>query len=101
MPHKIPDLAIGSEVWPGLAKVMEESGELSQVIAKLLAYPDGIHPDGTFMIERLENEIADLSAALQYACWANAEKINNRSIDDRRFEKFDRFTRWHYQERNK
>lgn len=52
----------------GLAKVMEECGELIQIAAKKIAYPDtDEHPDGKgSMKERLEDEIADVIAATTF-----------------------------------
>ena len=53
----------------GLVKVMEECGELVQVCAKMVQYPDqDEHPDKQgYLLERLENEIADVLATLAYA----------------------------------
>jgi len=31
------DFSIGSAVWPGVSKVIEEMGELQQVLGKLIA----------------------------------------------------------------
>lgn len=51
----------------GLTKLVEECGELVQVAAKLIAYPDGKHPDSRGDLnERLEEEIADVMAACRF-----------------------------------
>lgn len=49
------------------AKLVEELGELLQLIGKLQAFPDNIHPDGKGDLRyRLLDEIADIYAALRY-----------------------------------
>ena len=89
-----PNLAIGSETWPGLAKLSEECGELIQVIGKLTAYPQGPHPDGTDLQAWLADELADVQAAAQFVVEVNlclpARDISRRSMD-----KLRRFRRWH------
>lgn len=52
-------------VFNGLAKLVEECGELTQIAAKKMNYPDtDEHPDGKgSMKRRLEEEIADVLAA--------------------------------------
>ena len=56
----------------GLAKLCEETGELAQVVGKLLQYPElqnfteELHPDGTNLRLRLADEMADVMAAIVY-----------------------------------
>ena len=52
----------------GLAKLLEELGELSQVAAKRLAYfHTSTHPDGAGDLnERMEAEMADVAAACAF-----------------------------------
>jgi NTP pyrophosphatase (non-canonical NTP hydrolase) len=52
----------------GLTKLIEECGELTQIAAKKIAYPDtDAHPDGEgSMKERLEDEVADVMAAIAF-----------------------------------
>lgn len=55
---------LGSRVWPGLSKLVEEAGEVQQVAGKLMGIggkPD--HWDGTNLRVRMGEEVADLSAA--------------------------------------
>lgn len=49
-------------------KLIEELGELIQVVAKLQAFPtEGQHPDGQgHLYERIGHEIADVEAAVKY-----------------------------------
>lgn len=77
----------------GLAKVIEEAGELTCVTGKLLAYPEGEHPDGKGdLVKRLEEEIADLYAAMDYLVTYN--KLDYYKIEERRKQKFDLFRSW-------
>jgi NTP pyrophosphatase (non-canonical NTP hydrolase) len=59
----------------GIAKLMEECGELTAVLGKILAYPSGVHPYGNGdLFVRLAEELADVQAAVTFV----AEK---RQID--------------------
>lgn len=61
------DFSIGSKVWPGTSKLIEEMGELQQVLGKLLgSHGEIAHYDGSNLRERLIEEIADLRAALTF-----------------------------------
>jgi hypothetical protein len=54
-------------VWPGLGKLLEEQGEVSQVSGKLMGNAGKEdHWDGTNLRERLVSELADLSAAIEF-----------------------------------
>jgi hypothetical protein len=92
---------IGSDIWPGLAKVIEETSELGQVLGKLLAYPEGEHPDGAGPLpERLADELADVLAAVDYLrAHAVALVPLQGHIAVRRRQKFERFQRWDFEER--
>lgn len=79
----------------GLAKLLEELGELSQVAAKKLAYFDtDEHPDGAGSLkERLEAEMGDVIGAIDFVSITlglSARKINTRAM-----EKLEVFQRWH------
>lgn len=51
----------------GLTKLMEECGELIQILAKKSAYMEtDNHPDGSLMKRRMEDEIADVVAAITF-----------------------------------
>jgi len=51
----------------GLAKLVEEIGELSQVVGKKIAYTDGTHPDGKGDLNsRMQEEIGDVIAAVRF-----------------------------------
>jgi hypothetical protein len=92
---------IGTDEWPGVAKLIEECGELSevlgglvQVLAKLIAFPDQLHPDGTDIIERLHEEIADVSASIDFLV-ANNRGLDPSKIGKRAAMKLERFRQWH------
>lgn len=95
---RMPDFSIGSAVWPGLAKLIEECGELLQVAGKVIAYPAGEHPDGSDIVARLNEEIADVAAAIKFVVQENSS-INATNFRDRRDMKVDRFQRWHREAR--
>lgn len=83
---------IGTDVWPGLGKLIEECGELLQVLGKLIAYPAGTHPDGGPPLQdRLSDESADVQAALTFLHAANAMVQDYNRID----RKVDTFHGWH------
>lgn len=82
----------------GLAKLAEEGGELLQVAGKLIQYPElqtsttELHPDGTNLHDRLEEEIGDMLAA----CYFVAKKLglNQQKIIRRREDKLNLFEKW-------
>lgn len=59
--------AFGDKEWPGLAKLNEESGELVQVIGKLMmTRGDRQYWDNIDLRKRLIEEMADQAAALDF-----------------------------------
>lgn len=78
----------------GLAKLSEETGELQQVIGKILAYGSGPHPDGTeSLLAKFEEEAADVLAALELV--TKLLGANNDTILERAELKLKRFLDWH------
>jgi len=74
-------------------KVTEEAGELLQVLGKLGPFPSGAHPDGRGDLRgRLEEEIADVEAALAYFAVRNG--LDLKKIQQRRLMKIARFNHW-------
>jgi hypothetical protein len=58
------EYSIGSNVLPGLSKLVEECGEVVQAVGKIMgAHGFVTHWDGSDLKERLEDEMADLWAA--------------------------------------
>lgn len=94
-PNTIPPIfAIGSPVWPGLSKLTEESGEVQQVIGKLMGTGGAIqHWDGSNLQERLIEEMGDCWAALQFV--ASKNNLDMGAIERRRAKKLALFNQWH------
>lgn len=74
--------SIGSALWPGISKLVEEAGEVTQVCGKLIGSGGDInHWDGTNLKERLEDEIGDLIAACMFVivvCDLDWKRITTR-----------------------
>jgi NTP pyrophosphatase (non-canonical NTP hydrolase) len=78
----------------GLAKLAEELGELQQVVGKKIAYYDvDIHPDGTSLSQRLEEEMADVLAAITVV--RDNLNLSKAAIHVRRAKKVEIFKQWH------
>jgi hypothetical protein len=90
------DFSIGSQVWPGASKVLEEMGELQQVLGKLLGTAGEVkHWDGTNLQGRLVEEIADVRAALAFFQVKNFTERDIMDADRRCQRKFEIFMEWH------
>jgi len=64
----------------GLAKLVEEIGELSQVVGKKIAYMTGDHPDGKGDLNlRIQNEVGDVIAAIRFV--SEKMKLDKINID--------------------
>lgn len=88
------DFSIGSRVWPGLSKLLEECGELVQVGGKLIATGGSSkHWDGSDLTQRLEEELADVQAAIEFLISRNS--LNRLAIAGRAMTKVTRFHAWH------
>jgi len=83
----------------GLAKLIEECGELIQVAGKLLAYPNGKHPDGAGCLHlRLEAELADVAAASSFVI--GHYHLDEDHIESRTVAKFLQYAAWHHDPNN-
>lgn len=88
------DFGIGSRVWPGIGKVMEEAAEVTQVCAKLIATGgDPIYFDQTNLKTALENEVGDLLAALEFI--QRHCNLDTNNIDLQQEKKLDGYEQWH------
>jgi len=88
-----PKFSIGSTRWPGLAKLIEECGELQQVAGKLIATGGESHYwDDTDLHERLHEELADTLAAVRFFVKMNG--LDSNRIDARVGEKLQKFEAW-------
>jgi NTP pyrophosphatase (non-canonical NTP hydrolase) len=89
--------AIGDKVWPGISKLTEECGEVIQVCGKLMGSRGSVkHWDGTNLRSRLQDELGDLLAAIDFVT-AHCE-LDERGIIERRVKKRDLFNKWHADE---
>lgn len=87
--------AIGSNHWPGVSKLVEELGEVGQVLGKLVAVngaPD--HWDGSNLHTRLEEELGDLLAAIHFLKDVNPV-LDYERIHARMEAKRTLFHKWH------
>lgn len=92
--EKVSAYQIGGDLWPGLGKVIEESGELAQVAGKLIANSgERSHWDGTDLHDRLIEELGDVLAAIDFLIEANG--LHAAAVRQRADNKLTLFRRWH------
>jgi NTP pyrophosphatase (non-canonical NTP hydrolase) len=87
--------SIGSDVWPGLAKLAEECGELVQVLGKIIAMggeENYDHWDGTNLRVRLIEEMGDVRGAMIFLCEQNG--IRKQDVHERADQKLELFRTW-------
>ena len=86
--------AIGADRWPGLSKLVEECGEVVQVVGKLIGTAGATaHWDGSNLKDRLLEEMADVTAAVRFVLEKNGMNVD---AFERRVEfKLLRFNHWH------
>jgi len=89
--------SIGSNHWPGLSKLIEEAGEVQQVVGKLIATGGKTkHWEGSDLRERLQEELGDLIAACFFVMEANS--LDEETIRSRHQAKLMLFHRWHVEQ---
>lgn len=87
---------IGDEEYPGLSKIVEESGEVLQIIGKLInSLGNPQHFDGSNLRKKLINELADLDAALEFFIAYGLSQNETELLNNRMEEKFNKFKSWH------
>lgn len=74
----------------GIFKLVEEMGELQQVLGKLASYPNHQHPEDSKLKTALKEELADVYAALQYFVIENGVDLDYNRID----QKINKFRKW-------
>lgn len=85
--------SIGSDRWAGTSKVIEECGELQQVLGKLIALGgETDHWDGTNLRDRIGDEMADVLAAIEFFIEENL--TDEAYIRARVTRKLDLFRQW-------
>lgn len=102
---------IGSPHWDGLAKMIEEGGELIDVLPELVVMKslgkltqvgnkiigaDGAvyHWDGSNLNRRLMEEMADTLAAIEYFIESNPHHVDLKFIERRKKNKLKKFRNW-------
>lgn len=87
---------IGARIWPGITKLVEEAGEVVQVCGKLMANGGAsVHYDGSNLYERLEEELGDVLAAIDFVMQHNDLRLSRTRIESRRKKKLQMFEHWH------
>lgn len=87
------DFSVGARVWPGIAKLVEELGEAGQVCGKLIQTGGVVeHFDGSNLRLRLQEEIADVVAAIGFVVEANC--LDDEAILKRADAKIELFRAW-------
>jgi NTP pyrophosphatase (non-canonical NTP hydrolase) len=84
----------------GLAKLIEELGELQQVVGKRLAYyTTDEHPDGAGSLQgRMADEMADVTAAMAFV--SQQFGIDTERVKHRAARKLALFQQWHSESGN-
>jgi hypothetical protein len=89
------DFSIGSAVWPGTSKLLEEQGELIQVLGKLMATGgDTTHWSGDLRVMLIE-ELADVAAAIVFFQRQNLTTDEILQVTARCEKKLALFRKWH------
>ena len=90
------DYAIGSDVWPGLSKVIEEMGEALVVLGKIIG-AGGVtdYWGGRDLRAEAVEELADVMGTIGYFCEHNFTIEETEELLDRSEMKRDRFNDWH------
>lgn len=99
LPVRDGPYSIGSDHWPGLAKLAEECGEVIQVIGKMIAANGAAdHWDGTDLHARFIDELADAQAAIAFVVDAN--RLDRDQLINRTADKLAMFRWWHHERRD-
>ena len=79
--------------WRGICKLVEELGELQQVLGKIMAYPNLDHPVDNLKVN-LMDELGDVQAAINYFSLNNLTLEEAIKVVKRSEEKLDKFKIW-------
>jgi NTP pyrophosphatase (non-canonical NTP hydrolase) len=87
------DFSLGSSIWPGVSKLVEECGEVVQVAGKIMGTGgERRHWDGSDLKARLEEELGDLAAAMWFV--ERNCGLSEDAITERMKKKLDTFEGW-------
>ncbi|RZK43636.1 MAG: hypothetical protein EOO61_04860 [Hymenobacter sp.] len=82
-----------NETWPGMAKLIEEAGEVTQVCGKIISVRGSpFYYDGTQLRFPLQEELGDLLAAITYVIDEN--NLDKSVIRSRVTEKLKKYYNW-------
>lgn len=87
------DYTIGSTVWPGLSKLVEECGEVLQVAGKLMGSGGDTNHWSGELKQMFIDEIGDLLAAAAF--FVDHNDLDRDAIAARRRAKMLQFEQWH------
>jgi NTP pyrophosphatase (non-canonical NTP hydrolase) len=86
--------AFGDKEWPGISKLVEECGEVVQIVGKLIQTRGKTkHWNVPDLKAALEDELSDVWAALTFVqkhCDLDANRMADRIV-----QKLDLFEKWH------
>lgn len=88
------DFSIGSRVWPGTSKLIEEMGELQQVLGKLIAIGGATDHWSGDLRKMLVEELGDAMAAIRFFVAQNLTAEEGTFVAIRSDNKLVRFTEW-------
>lgn len=87
--------SLGQGQWPGIAKLIEECGEVIQVCGKLIATGGDVnHWSGVQLDAKLVEELGDLTAAIEFVIGHN-DALDPIAISRRASRKKELFIAWH------
>lgn len=89
------DFSIGSDVWPGASKLLEEMGELTQVLGKLIATHGRTDHWSGDLRAMLVDEMADVLAAISFFRSHNLTADEMMQMSERCAAKRELFEGWH------
>ena len=95
------DFSIGSKVWPGTSKLIEEMGELQQVLGKLIAVAGSTEHWSGDLRKMIVDEAGDVAAALRFFALENLTSEELIHMTKRSDEKLMLFKKWHFDQTNK
>lgn len=86
--------SMGDKEWPGLSKLVEEAGEVTQICGKLIATRGKEeYWDGSNLRSRLIEELGDLQAAIVFVTLNSG--LDTEAIMTRAEAKLKLFNEWH------